>query len=125
MPISLRLPAAIETQIAGFSARQGVSKSAVIVRSIEEFLAKNAQPSSFEIYQQAMRDSALPRATNQPSDAERASAELRPVKLQVRTALRRKHAARATRASQALLATASDTSPTRQPITRRSPRKAA
>jgi hypothetical protein len=125
MPISLRLPAAIETQIAGFSARQGVSKSAVIVRSIEEFLAKNAQPSSFEIYEQAMRDSALPVTAGQPSDAERASAEQRPVKLQIRTALRRKHAARSARASQALLATASDTSPTKQPITRRSARKAA
>jgi hypothetical protein len=94
MPISLRLPTDIETQIASFSARQGVSKSAVIVRSIQEFLAKNAQPSSFEIYEKAMRASATPDAKTLRSDAQRELAEQRPVKLQVRDALRRKHAQR-------------------------------
>ncbi len=56
MPISLRLPVEVEKQIAGYSARHGVSKSAVIVRSISEFLANHAQPSSFQIYEEAMRE---------------------------------------------------------------------
>lgn len=94
MPISLRLPLDIEAQIASFSARQGVTKSAVIVRSIQEFLAKNAQPSSFEIYEQAMRAGAGAVAQTLRSDAQRELAEQRPNKLQVRDALRRKHAQR-------------------------------
>ncbi len=49
MPISLRLPPDIETRIAGFGSRAGLTKSAVIVRSIEEFLARHAQPSSQRI----------------------------------------------------------------------------
>jgi hypothetical protein len=97
MPISLRLPADVETQIAGFSARQGVSKSAVIVRSIQEFLAKHAQPTSFEIYQEAMRE-----AEDLRKDAKREAAEQRPHKLQVREAIRRKHAERSERAVKAL-----------------------
>ena len=58
MPISLRLPTEIEQQIVGFGARLGLTKSAVIVRSIEEFLAHHAQPSSLEIYEAAMEASA-------------------------------------------------------------------
>jgi stress-induced morphogen len=57
MPISLRLPEAVEQQIAGYCARQGRSKSAVIAQSIQEFLAKNAEPTSLEIYDEAMRNS--------------------------------------------------------------------
>lgn len=49
IPISLRLPPDIETRIAGFGSRAGLTKSAVIVRSIEEFLARHAQPSSQRI----------------------------------------------------------------------------
>jgi hypothetical protein len=97
MPISLRLPAEVETQIAGFSARQGMSKSAVIVRSIQEFLAKHAQPTSFEIYQKAMRE-----AEDQRKDAKHEAAEQRPHKLQAREAIRRKHAERSERAVKAL-----------------------
>ncbi len=41
MPMSLRLPADIETQIASFAARTGLTKSAVIVRSIQSFLAQH------------------------------------------------------------------------------------
>ena len=54
MPISLRLPAEVDSQIASYSARLGLSKSAMIVRSIEEFLAKNAQPSAYQLYLDAM-----------------------------------------------------------------------
>ena len=89
MPTSLRLPTEIESQIAGYSARQGLSKSAVIVRSIQEFLARHAQPSSFAIYQDAMRQAALP-----ARDAQRAGAERRPLKIQARDAFRAKHAKR-------------------------------
>lgn len=93
MPISLRLPTDIEDQIAGYSARQGISKSAVIVRSIHEFLNRNAQPSSLQIYEEVMRE-----GTNRPgdakSDAEREAAEQRPHKILVRDAIRKKHAER-------------------------------
>lgn len=105
MPISLRLPADIETRIAGFGARQGMSKSAVIVRSIQEFLTRHAQPTSFQIYQDVMRDGTKANARNQRgdarnqrSDAGREAAEKRPEKIAVRDAIRRKHAARSGRA---------------------------
>jgi hypothetical protein len=41
----------IEAQLVSFNAHQGVSKSAVVVvRSIQALLAKNAQPSTYELY---------------------------------------------------------------------------
>jgi len=94
MPISLRLPTDIEDQIAGFSARQGISKSAVIVRSIHEFLNRHAQPSSLEIYEEVMRDGA-----NESRDAKREAAEQRPHKILVRDAIRQKHAERSASAA--------------------------
>ena len=97
MPISLRLPEDLETQIADFGARQGMSKSAVIVRSIHEFLAKHAQPSSLQIYEEVMRE-----AEGQRDAAERDALEQRPLKLAVRKAIRRKHAQRSKLARQAL-----------------------
>lgn len=98
MPISLRLPTDIENQIAGFSARQGLSKSAVIVRSIHEFLARNAQPSSLQIYEEVMRERA-DASNNAKSDAKREAAEQRPHKILVRDAIRKKHAVRSARAT--------------------------
>lgn len=89
MPISLRLPADVETQIASFGARLGLSKSAVIVRSIQEFLAAHAHPTSLQIYEEAMRN-----AQTGKRDTERETVEQRPHKLQVRTAIARKHAQR-------------------------------
>ena len=97
MPISLRLPEDLETQIAGFGARQGMSKSAVIVRSIHEFLARHAQPSSLQIYEETMRE-----AESQHDDAKRETLERRPRKLAVRKLVRRKHAERSKLARQAL-----------------------
>ena len=98
MPISLRLPNELESQITGFGARQGLSKSAVIVRSIQEFLARNAQPTSLQIYQDAMRDALKgefePDSQHERNDALRAGAEVRPHKLQVRKAIRSKQAKR-------------------------------
>ncbi len=95
MPISLRLPAEIEAQITGFSERQGLSKSAVIVRSIEEFLAKHAQPSSFEIYEEAMLAVA-------ETGSKLESVEQRPHKKRVLDAIRRKHSERSKRAKLAI-----------------------
>ena len=97
MPISLRLPEDLETQIAGFGARQGISKSAVIVRSIHEFLARHAQTTSLQIYEEAMRE-----AEGQRDDAKREAMEQRPLKLAVRKVIRRKHAERSKLARQAL-----------------------
>jgi hypothetical protein len=96
MPISLRLPTDIEMQIAGFGAREGLSKSAVIVRSIQEFLARNAQPSSFDLYKEALQ------SIDPGKDGLRLLAEQREGKLQLREAVRNKHAQRAAKASQAL-----------------------
>jgi hypothetical protein len=94
MPISLRLPKDLESQIAGFATRLDLSKTAVIVRSIQEFLAKHGQPSSLQIYEDAMRGAQdLPAQAK--SDREIEAAEQRPHKLQVRAAIRRKHARRA------------------------------
>ena len=97
MPISLRLPVQIESEIAGFSSRHGLSKSAVIVRSIEEFLARNAQPSSMQIYDEAMRGALNPGAQAAEDDKRREAAESRPHKLQARAVIRQKHAARSAR----------------------------
>lgn len=108
MPISLRLSPDIETRLAGFGSRSGLSKSAVIVRSIQEFLAKNAVPSSLQIYQDVMQGAKQKRGGVTSSDvktdlASEASA-LRPGKLAMRHALRSKHNERSKRASNALAA---------------------
>lgn len=91
MALSLRLPLPIEAQIAGLSARAGISKSALIVRSIEEYLNRHAQPSAFELYEEVMRESA--RKTSAIS-ANAASADARPHKQAVRAAVRAKQAQR-------------------------------
>ena len=102
MPISLRLPPDIETQIVGFGSRAGLTKSAVIVRSIEEFLARHAQPSSQQIYEEAMRLAVIQRG-DAKFDAAVASPGQRPLKLQVRKAIRDKHAARSELAARVLV----------------------
>ena len=97
MPISLRLPTEIEHQIAGFGARLGLTKSAVIVRSIEEFLAHHAQPSSLEIYEAAMQASAA-NSLQGDAVAVHSANDARPHKLKVRAVIARKHAERSKRA---------------------------
>jgi predicted transcriptional regulator len=84
MPISLRLPPELEAQLAGLSARQQVSKSALIVRSIKAFLMQHTTPSSQEIYAQAMRGSSSADGSNERP------AEQRLHKLAVREAVLRK-----------------------------------
>ena len=99
MPLSLRLPAPLESQIVDYALRAGVNKTTVIVKSVQEFLARNAQPSAFELYEDVMRSAA-------PSSTELAAGQnlthdakaQRPHKLQVREAMRRKHAQRSTAA---------------------------
>ena len=96
MPISLRMPAEVDSQIASYSARLGLSKSAVIVRSIEEFLAKNAQRSAYQLYLDAM---ASAHSTPAQSAKDKAPADH---KLAIQKALQRKHKERSVRATQAL-----------------------
>ena len=96
MPLSLRLPADVDSQIASYSARLGLSKSAVIVRSIEEFLAKNAQPSAYQLYLDAMDSAQTPAASTVKSETRDGH------KLAIQKALQRKHKERSARAAQAL-----------------------
>ena len=98
MPISLRIPIDVEMQIADYSTRRGISKSAVIVRSIEEFLTRHAQPSAYQIYLDVMKA-----ADKVPVEQTRTE-EQRAHKLAVQKALRRKNAERSARALSALKA---------------------
>ena len=99
MPISLRLPPRVEERIAEYSVRQGISKSAVIVRSIETFLAEHAQPSAYQLYLDAMQQA----AAHPAAGAQKAAAgTARPHKLAIKQSLQRKHAERSVRAIQAL-----------------------
>ena len=100
MPISLRLPADTETSIADFGARHGLSKTAVIMRSIREFLVAHAQASSLQLYEDAMRENAVADSRSLARNAAHDSAEKRPRKLAIRDAIHRKHANRSARASQ-------------------------
>lgn len=93
MPITLRLPEDLEAQIAGFGARAGLSKSAVILRSIREFLAKHTEASSLQIYAHAMRESAFTKEGT-VSEKKRQLAEQRGHKLMARAEMRRKHETR-------------------------------
>lgn len=100
MPISLRLPTDVEAQIAGYGLRTGLTKSAVIVRSIQEFLARHAEPSSFQIYQEVMEGTDLAGAAEEgPGTVALAQS---PHKGQFSEAIRNKHAERSQRASRAL-----------------------
>jgi len=101
MPISLRLPADIEAQIAGFGSRTGLTKSAVIVRSIQEFLARHAAPSSLQIYEDVMLEAG---GGDAKFDLPTEGSAQRPIKLQARQAIQSKHAERSERAIRALAA---------------------
>ena len=98
MPVSLRLPPDIESKISEYAARQGLTKSAVILRSVREFLSRNAMPSAYQIYQDVMERSA---ASPLP---DRTAQESRPHKIAFRQAMQIKHAGRSARASRALKA---------------------
>ena len=69
---------------------------------------KHAPPSSLQVYEEVMRE-----AEGQHDDAKHEALEQRPLKLQVRKAIRRKHAERAERVSQ--------TRATRRDTARKSP----
>ena len=98
MPVSLRLPLKVEQQIAEYGVRQGLTKSAVIVRSIEAFLAAHAQPNAYQLYLDAMQEA------QSPPQARRGAGETRPHKLAIQKAMRKKHLVRSARAVQALKA---------------------
>lgn len=94
MALSLRLPSPLESEILAYSTRTGLSKSAVIVRSIEAFLRSNAQPSAFDLYEDAMHS--VHRAAYEP-----ASQDARLHKQDIAQAIQRKHTERSARALQA------------------------
>ena len=98
MPLSLRLPADIESEIAAFGARHKVSKSSVIVRSIREFLVLHAQPSPQEMYRQEMQAAAKRALTDgarrQATKGGTARIEVRPHKIKFQQLMREKHARR-------------------------------
>lgn len=92
MPLSLRLPVPLEMQIAQLAAHRGTSKTALIIQSVEQLLQREAVPTAHDLYAQVM---SLP---EQESVAE-SQAALRPMetrqrKLDVRDAVRAKHARR-------------------------------
>lgn len=89
MPVSLRLPAGVEEELATYAARKGMSKSAVIVQSLQAYLAAHAQPSAHALYQEEMRK--LPAAESARDDP-------RPRKRAFRERLRDKRAGRNGRA---------------------------
>jgi predicted DNA-binding protein len=91
MSLSLRLSTALESEIVAYSTRTGLSKSAVIVRSIEAFLRSHAQPSAFDLYEEAMRSVS---SADQSGDLQ----DARPHKQAIQAAVRRKHADRSARA---------------------------
>jgi hypothetical protein len=91
MRTSVHLPSKLESQVADYCNRHGVSKSDIVLRSIQEFLLRHAQPSSLEIYNEVMRDDPDPER-----DGKREAAEQRPHKLEIRSAFRRKLATEST-----------------------------
>jgi hypothetical protein len=92
----------LESQIVDLGLRTGLTKSAVIVRSIQEYMVKHAAPSSLQIYEEAMAG-VTDQSRDDSVDLDReASQETRTVKCDVRNAIRSKHAQRSARASQAL-----------------------
>ena len=102
MPVSLRLSPPLEAQIMDYALRTGLNKTAVIVKSVQEFLERNAQPSAPEIYRAVMREAALEdQAAAQAAAAARDALETRPHKIKAREAARRKHAERSERAIRA------------------------
>jgi predicted DNA-binding protein len=94
MALSLRLPSPLESEILAYSTRTGLSKSAVIVHSIEAFLRSNTQPSAFDLYEEAMRN--VSGATQTPT-----APDQRPHKQAIADAIQRKHDERSARALQA------------------------
>ena len=89
MPLSLRLPAQIESEIAAFSTRHKTSKSAVILRSIREFLTAHAQPSSQAIYGEEMQAAVRRAQAGVPPRV-----DARPHKIQYAQLMAGKHARR-------------------------------
>jgi hypothetical protein len=102
MPLSLRLPPPVEAQILDHAMRSGLSKTAIVLQSVQEYLARHAQPSAHQIYEEVMRKyPAMDDAAEQAHNTARDALETRPHKIKAREAARAKHAQRTARAMQA------------------------
>lgn len=73
MPISIRLKPQLEQRVAEYSVRKGISKSAVIARSLEDYLDRHAGPMLYELYEKFA--AALPAAAGPRRGAERTTRE--------------------------------------------------
>ena len=95
MALSLRLPSDIEHMVMAYSAREGMSKSAVIVQSIRDFFERQKpQPTAYEIYLQVMAESKARQAKNPTPDWHYLDKETRPHKIALHKAMQAKHARR-------------------------------
>ena len=98
MPLSLRLPQSVEDELSEMSVRLGVTKTAVVMQSIREFLKLHARPSAQQIYSEIMAElDHREKLTKQlpTSDVnrklERTSKVPRPHKVRVREAIAKAH----------------------------------
>lgn len=95
MPLSLRLPSDVEQMLLAYSAREGISKSAVIVQSIRDFFEKQKpQPTAYELYLEVMAESAARQAANPTKDWHYLDKETRPHKIAFHQAMQAKQARR-------------------------------
>ena len=90
MPLSIRLKPQLEQRVAEYAVRKGVSKSALIARSLEEYLDRNSGPSLFDLYERFF--TSLPPEAREP-DPRTASS----VRKRYAAYVRAKHARRARR----------------------------
>jgi hypothetical protein len=95
MALSLRLPSDIEQMIVAYSASEGISKSAVIMKSIRDFFERQKpQPTAYDIYLQVMAESKAEQAKNCKEDWYQIDKETRPHKIAIHKAMQAKHARR-------------------------------
>lgn len=95
MPLSLRLPSDVEQMILAYSAREGISKSAVIVQSIRDFFERQKpKPTAYEIYLKVMAESKARQAKNPKDDWHQIDRETRPHKIAFHKAMQEKYARR-------------------------------
>jgi predicted transcriptional regulator len=95
MALSLRLPSDIEQMLLAYSAREGMSKSAVIVQSIRDFFERQKpQPTAYEMYLEVMAESKAEQAKNPQKDWYLIDKETRPHKIAFHKAMQAKYARR-------------------------------
>jgi uncharacterized protein HemY len=89
MPLSIRLKPALEQRVAEYAVRNGKSKSAVIAKSVEEYLERNSGPELYALYQRV--------APALPARPAKARGPRRTVRERYAEYARAKHARRARR----------------------------